>query len=402
MKYLKTMLVSILLLIGVLIGSSVSRIPVALATCGTDAWCINNPLNVANVHNTLWDVDAIASNNVWAVGWALTNTVETALAERYNGTSWSISSLSVPNSYSSSLYSVAATSGTDVWAVGDYTTVSGGADQTLIMRWNGFAWNKVTSPNAPNSGDNVLNAVAVVSSTDAWAVGYYIDSSTSKKRTLIVHWNGSQWATVSSPNASSYDNNLQGLTVVNSTNVWASGLYNDIIGPYTLIMRWDGSTWNTVSSANPGTVDALYKIAAITSNDIWSVGGYVPSGTRYLSLTEHWDGSTWSYVSSPNTITGTNSLRGLAPVQSNAVWATGYGGTGTLIEYWNGTQWSIVSSQNQVSGSGNLLYGVSVTPGGSLIAGYTAWTVGYYVDTTTQLKQTLALVYDHPATARRP
>jgi hypothetical protein len=200
---------------------------------------------------------------------------------------------------------------------------------------------------------------------------------------------------VSSPNVGSGDNQLQGVSVVSSNNVWASGSYTDANGQvYTLTMRWDGTSWNTVTSANPGIANTFFKIAAIASNDIWSVGGYVPSGVQYHSLTEHWDGSTWTHISSPNT-TGTNSLRGLAPVESNAVWATGYGGSHTLTEYWNGSSWSIVASPNQGTGS-NRLYGASVTPGGSVAGGYDAWTVGYFIDTSTGLRKTLALRYHHP------
>ena len=163
--------------------------------------------------------------------------------------------------------------------------------------------------------------------------------------------------------------------------MWASGSYNDNGGPYTLTLQWDGTSWNYVTSPAPGTVSTFFKIAAIASNDIWSVGGYVPSGTLYHCLTEHWDGSAWTQVSCPN-VTGTNSLRGVAAVASNAVWATGYGGTHTLTDYWDGSSWSIKPSPNQGSGI-NYLYGVSVNPGGSLLGGYTAWSVGYYVDTST-------------------
>jgi hypothetical protein len=46
-------------------------------------------------------------------------------------------------------------------------------------------------------GINQLNAVAATSATDAWAVGNY--SSGSASGTLILHWNGSAWTQVPSP-----------------------------------------------------------------------------------------------------------------------------------------------------------------------------------------------------------
>src|SRR5689334_3789544 len=56
------------------------------------------------------------------------------------GLAWQI----VPTSNATALYGVAAVTATDVWAVGqDYTAGS----LTLTMHWNGSAWSVVPSPN---------------------------------------------------------------------------------------------------------------------------------------------------------------------------------------------------------------------------------------------------------------
>src|SRR5262252_9918518 len=54
-----------------------------------------------------------------------------------------------PSKGSATLHAVAATSGTDVWAVGSYN--SAGAYKTLIEHWNGTRWTIVPSAN-PASG----------------------------------------------------------------------------------------------------------------------------------------------------------------------------------------------------------------------------------------------------------
>src|SRR6266568_2309427 len=66
---------------------------------------------------------------------------------------------------------VAATSSSNAWAVGTWSQ-SNTTYKTLIERWNGTAWKVQTSPNpAPGDWDeNVLNGVAGLSSSDAWAV----------------------------------------------------------------------------------------------------------------------------------------------------------------------------------------------------------------------------------------
>ena len=67
-----------------------------------------------------------------------------------------------------SLASVAATYAGNAWAVGSI-----GYLKTLILHWNGTVWKQVSSPN-PEPGENIehfLTGVAVTSARNAWAVG---------------------------------------------------------------------------------------------------------------------------------------------------------------------------------------------------------------------------------------
>jgi hypothetical protein len=77
---------------------------------------------------------------------------------------------------------MAATAATDAWAVG-FT----GA--TLTVHWDGTAWTQVPSPNP--TGKSLLNGVATTAAANAWAVGFTGDIS--KPTTLILHWNGTAW-----------------------------------------------------------------------------------------------------------------------------------------------------------------------------------------------------------------
>jgi len=61
-------------------------------------------------------------------------------------------------------------SATDAWAVGYYTNSSGGTEP-LLLHWNGTAWKKVTA-SALGTTENTPYGVSAVSATDAWAAGY--------------------------------------------------------------------------------------------------------------------------------------------------------------------------------------------------------------------------------------
>src|SRR6266511_1973604 len=97
-----------------------------------------------------------------------------------------------------------------------------------------------SSPN-PSSTKNVLRAVTVVSASNAWAAGDYTDDATGATDTLILHWDGTRWAKVSSPNPSPY-NFLLSVSVHSATDVWAVGNHERSVGfgcgCRTLILHW--------------------------------------------------------------------------------------------------------------------------------------------------------------------
>jgi hypothetical protein len=62
------------------------------------------------------------------------------------------------------------------------------------LHWNGKAWGIVRSPDlgGPNN-NNSLADVAATSATNLWAVGYYQKPVDGPLRTLAVHWNSTAW-----------------------------------------------------------------------------------------------------------------------------------------------------------------------------------------------------------------
>jgi hypothetical protein len=130
------------------------------------------------------------------------------LTQHWDGSSWSIVSDAV--SAISQLAEVTAVATDDVWAVG---YLSAG---TLIEHWDGFQWNVVSSPN-PN-GINTLEGVAAGSSTDIWTAGYSWDGNTSS--TLLAHWDGNQWTQAPGPDLGGQ---LFAVEVFPSGEAWAVG-----------------------------------------------------------------------------------------------------------------------------------------------------------------------------------
>jgi len=85
------------------------------------------------------------------------------------------------------LQGVSAVSARDAWAVGSYNDTTTGASKTLILHWNGTAWRQVKSPN-PGPVFSELHGVSAVSGSDAWAVGDYWNRTGTAYDSLILHW----------------------------------------------------------------------------------------------------------------------------------------------------------------------------------------------------------------------
>jgi len=288
-----------------------------------NVWSTVTSPNVGTGDNDLLSVTAISSNGAWAVGHYNDGSAWRTLTVHWDGTSWNL--VSSPNITAGQNYlnSVVAVTTSDVWAVGFacFSNCMPVADaQNLVLHWDGSAWSVTSVPNVAGQSNN-LNEVAASGPNDVWAVGYYYPCYGCVSLSLTLHWDGTQWAIVPSPNVGSSTNYLYGVTVLSTTDAWYAGHYYTGSIWRTLTAHWDGTSWTVVSSPNAGgSSNFLYAMAAISSNDIWAVGD---SGTT-SGLTIHWDGTSWNLATSPNS-TGTSYLHGVAAGASNYVWAVGKG-----------------------------------------------------------------------------
>src|SRR2546423_1686640 len=181
------------------------------------------------------------------------------------------------------LTAVDAVSPSDVWAVGEYTDP---ISKTLALHWDGSSWTRVSTPTG--DGYSHLYGVAAVSSNDVWAVG---DNG---GNAISLHWNGSQWSSVATIGPAS--TTLRSVSATPGGEVWVVG---DSASD-SVTLRWNGSAWVDVPAPNPGmSFLDLNGVSAISPTDVWAVGFYDVNG-RWRTLTMHWDGSSGTVVGSPS------------------------------------------------------------------------------------------------------
>lgn len=349
------------LILATLLTTSVSASQAELVT-----WQQVPSPNRGTRQNTLKGISAVSSTDLWAVGeWnpgvPPTETGRRTLAMHWNGSSWRM--IRSPNpSWTgldfATLEDVVALAANDVWAVGYSEDFASLRSNTLILHWDGTAWSRVPSPNpAGQTLPNRLYGVSAVSASDIWAVG----EMGTDYRPLILRWNGTRWRSV----ANACEAGLRGVSALAANDVWA-------VGDATTCHS-DGQSWQTVPSPQPRPQYneisyPLQDVSGSSASDVWAVGARVIDNGQYLTwvtLVEHWNGSTWTLAdSAPGQV-----MYGVEAVSANDVWAVGTTGTTALILHWSGS-WSQVPAPSP--GAGSRLFDIDAVGASNL------WAVGSY------------------------
>jgi hypothetical protein len=283
-----------------------------------NAWTISSSPSPGSTGNQLNAVAALAPSDAWTVGYSTdADVIARTLIEHWDGTSWSVVPSPNNGGNGSYLQGVAALASDNIWAVGYYVD-NNQVNETLVEHWDGKSWSIVNSPNRGTDGSQLFG-IAAASPSDIWAVGN--SGQGNGVLTLIEHWDGSAWIIIDSPNPGSGANYLRGVSIVPG-GVWTVGGYYENGGfSLTLTERWDGINWNIVPSPNVKESNSLLGVSGTAANDVWAVGTF-GFGDGSATLIEHWDGSNWNVVPSPSG-GEFNGLSAVAAISTGDAWSVG-------------------------------------------------------------------------------
>ena len=299
-------------------ASTSTLIPTATPTaCGLGWHDVSIP-SPGTLYNELVRVSAISPDDIWAVGYQTsTPGVPASATLHWDGISWQVVPSPSPSNFvvlqgvagsrpmmcgpsatartshwpcigmalsgllfdlhppasPTSLTGVSALGSNDVWAVGDAN------GQTLVIHWDGTQWNIVPSPSVPNV-HNFLYTIDAISDDDIWASGYtYIGSPENSNMQLVMHWDGSQWASLTASAACSGRADL--VSAYSASDVWVAGKNNS----YPAIYHWDGATWSSVTVPDPGGIERSFEaVVAVGPDDAWTMGNDQSSGGPPLTV----------------------------------------------------------------------------------------------------------------------
>ncbi len=291
-----------------------SRVKVAFAERwnGTE-WSLQEPGMPSGAKGSwLTGVSCSSSTACAAVGYYTnSSSVGVTLAERWNGTEWSLQEArNATGAESSELSGVACSSSTACTAVGSYT--SAGVRVPLAERWNGTEWS-LQEPGVPSGAKGILlSGVSCSSSTACTAVGIYTNSS-GVGVTLAERWNGTEWSIQSTPNPTGAEgSSLRSVSCPSSTACTAVGTYTNSSGvEVPLAERWNGTEWSIQSTPSPSGAKfiSLNSVSCPSSTACTAVGVYFnTSQSRDETLAERWNGTEWSIQATPSHLGTTGSF----------------------------------------------------------------------------------------------
>jgi hypothetical protein len=284
------------------------------------------------------------------------------LAEKWNGATWTIQRTPqfTHPAEGAILYGVSCTSSTACTAVGTTGSPSAPFQVSLAMRWNGSTWQVQSTPNRSTpSGGTYLKAVSCASRTACTAVGFVGNEALAEANIpLAMSWNGARWTIQPTPVPSGTNNtNLYGVSCVSAAACMAVGYAAEStgVGTVPLAESWNGSTWAISPVPAPpgeGLETTLYGVSCTSRNACTAVGSYYnPVDSSTQSLAERWNGSAWTIQQTVNPGNVVD-LYGVSCASSTACTAVGRSFSGatagwtSLIEHWNGTTWTRASSPN--------------------------------------------------------
>jgi hypothetical protein len=327
------------------------------------AWSIQStPSPTGATASALGGVSCTSSTGCEAVGTAVTSGVAATLAEVWNGTAWTAQTIPSPAGASSSMSDVSCTSATACMAVG-FSSPSSTSTVTLAEAWNGTGWSVVPTPNPTGATRSFLIDVSCTSASICTAVGAGVGSTSTAS--LAERWNGSVWTIEATPNPTGANATyLEGVSCTSSMACSATGVTASTTGAAPVAEGWNGTSWTLQSVASPpgATSSFLGRVSCTSSSRCTSVGVAVHvNPTVPVTLAEAWNGTAWAAQSTPNPSGAvSNNLAGVSCATSSA--CTGVGTRGArspLAEIWNGTSWAIQSVPGPTGALVSSLGGVS-------------------------------------------
>jgi hypothetical protein len=272
-------------------------------------WDVPPSPNVGLVANRFDAVDTLSPDAAWAVGRSSNGAGNLPAIAQWDGATWAAMTLPAELD-EGALTDVEAFATDDIWAVGFTGDEELKLERALALHWDGTVWRRVPMRPALGGGRTALLSISGIAPNDIWAVGYR------HNRTAILRYDGSEWARSDANTGGALasvtsitpedgwaagevllrwdgaawseggnvrnDAELRSVAAVGPDDVWAVGSRPGsgagMLKPF--VVRWDGERWTPVEGGKaPGSV-VLTSVTALPDGTVLAVGYRDAKGIR--------------------------------------------------------------------------------------------------------------------------
>ncbi len=288
------------------------------------SWSIQpTPKRAGATDGSLVGVSCSSSRSCIAVGSSITRGgAERTLAERWNGANWSIQRTRDPaGATSSRLVGVSCASSRSCIAVGFwYYERLPSSEVMLAERWNGTSWSVQRTPNPAGATFGQFGGVSCVPAGTCTAVGF-LSNGADVEVTLAERWYGSGWSIQTTPTpAGARSSGLDGVSCVSPRSCTAVGFLTNPAGTVGQVAeRWNGTGWILQRTPNRigGGLVGVSCASTITCAAVGSSGG--------ATLAEGSNATGWAVQRTPNLAYATKSqLDGVSCAARGVCTAVGF------------------------------------------------------------------------------
>ena len=251
-------------------------------------------------------------------------------------------------------------------AVG-YRITGKGLQVALAEVWDGTSWSMTKAASPTNAADTQLSSVSCVSASDCVAVGQ------SEEQPLAESWNGTSWTLETVPTKSFFAS-LASVSCFAADECRAVGMGISAKGNQefleALAETWNGTAWAGTKVAMPsGAVGASFGSVSCTSANLCeAVGSYQNKAQDNFTLAESWTSTGLVQQQTQNPKGFFSELTSVSCGSASECVAVGIGSANAFSETWNGTAWSLVRTPKPANGVGTFLSGVSCASSTSCMA----------------------------------
>jgi hypothetical protein len=275
-----------------------------------------------------------------AVGSVQGRTRGVTLAETYDGVSWSVvPTANINGAVDNELLGVSCSSPVACIAVG-FRQYDTGATRALAEQWDGFSWSIMSMPRVHDSG---LAAVSCASPTACMAVGGKGAFPVASGKALVERWNGTRWSFEHVPRIrGAIGEALRAISCAAPTACTAVGeAFERANGlAYAVAVRWNGRSFKTQLTYGDGFDEYLFNaVSCLSARRCVVVGERDVPNTASYGIWARRRGFRW-FESRSNIVADNQDLDGLSCTGRRACVAVGgVEEPQAYAETWNGSRW---------------------------------------------------------------